>query len=137
MSRLPSAAAVLMLAMAFLYPLFGRASHYCGNVCPFGALQALFSRLPVPRLRLAPGLVRALSALRRVLWAAIMLALWCGLAVPWTGWELFGAFAWQAVPPLVTALAVVAVALSAFVPRAYCRFLCPTGTLLKIAESRD
>jgi polyferredoxin len=66
-----------------------------------------------------------------------MLSLWCGLAAPWTGWELFGAFAWRAVPPLVGALAVGAVAVSAFVPRAYCRFACPTGTLLKIAESRE
>lgn len=132
-----AAAALLMLAMAFLYPLFGRASHYCLHVCPFGALQELASRLPAPRLRLAPGLVRALAAFRRLLWAAIMLSLWCGFAAPWTGWELFGAFAWKAVPPLVTALAATAVALSVFVPRAYCRFVCPTGTLFKIAESRD
>lgn len=132
-----AAAALLLLAMAFLYPLAGRPSHYCLHVCPFGALQEFASRIPVPRPRLAPGLVRALTAFRRAVWAAIMLSLWCGLAAPWTGWELFGALAWAAVPPLVTALAVAAVALSAFVPRAYCRFLCPTGTLFKTAESRD
>jgi uncharacterized protein with FMN-binding domain len=132
-----AAAALLLLAMAFLYPLFGRASHYCLHACPFGALQELASRLRLPKARLAPGLVRALAAFRRLLWAAVMLSLWCGLEAPWTGWELFGAFAWRAVPVLVTALAVAAVALSAFVPRAYCRFLCPTGTLLKTAEAPD
>lgn len=132
-----AAAALLLLAMAFLYPLFGRASHYCLHACPFGALQELASRLRLPKAHLAPGPVRALAAFRRLLWAAVMLSLWCGLEAPWTGWELFGAFAWRAVPVLVTALAVAAVALSAFVPRAYCRFLCPTGTLLKTAEAPD
>ena len=132
-----AAAALLLLAMAFLYPLFGRASHYCLHACPFGALQELASRLPVPKPRLSPALVRALVAFRRLLWAAVMLSLWCGLEAPWTGWEPFGAFAWRAVPVSVTALAVATVALSAFFPRACCRFLCPTGTLLKTAEAPD
>ena len=132
-----AAAALLLLAMGFLYPLAGKSSHYCLHVCPFGACQELAARLPVKRLAVPPGVARALSWARRGLWAGIMLSLWCGLAAPWTGWELFGAFAWRAVPPLVAALAVGAVAVSAFVPRAYCRFACPTGTLLKIAESRE
>lgn len=132
-----AAAALLLLAMGFLYPLAGKSSHYCLHVCPFGACQELAARLPVKRVAVPPGVARALSWARRGLWAGIMLSLWCALAAPWTGWELFGAFAWRAVPPLVAALAVGAVAVSAFVPRAYCRFACPTGTLLKIAESRE
>ena len=129
------AAALLLLAMAFLYPVFGRASHYCLHVCPFGAAQDLAGRLPVRKGRIPPALARGLTELRRMLWAALMLALWCGAWGRWMEWELFGAFAWRAVPPLVVALAVVFVVLSAFVPRAYCRFVCPTGTLFKIAES--
>lgn len=132
-----AAAALLMLAMAFLFPLFGRTSHYCLHACPFGALQELASRIPVPRPHIGPGLAKALTGVRVGIWGLIMLSLWCGLAAPWTGWELFGAFAWRAVPVLVAVLAAAAVALSVFVPRAYCRFLCPTGTLFKIAEARD
>jgi len=129
------AAALLMLAMAFLYPLFGRMGHYCLNVCPFGAAQELAGRLPVRKWRLPPPAVRLLTTFRRLLWAALMLALWCGPWARWMEWELFGAFAWRAVPPLLAALAVTFVALSAFVPRAYCRFACPTGTLFKLSES--
>ena len=131
------AAALLLLAMAFLYPVFGRASHYCLHVCPFGAAQELAGRLPVRKGRIPPALVRRLTTLRRALWTALMLALWCGAWGRWMEWELFGAFAWRAVPPLVVALAVVFVLLSAFVPRAYCRFVCPTGTLIKISESNQ
>lgn len=130
-----SAAALLMLAMAFLYPLFGRPSHYCLHACPFGAVQELAGLLPVPKWRMPPRLVRALVAFRRVLWAALMLALWSGAAAPWLAWEFFGAFAWRAVPPLVASLAAATVVLAAFVPRPYCRFACPAGTLFKLAET--
>lgn len=129
--------ALLMLSMAFLYPVFGRASHYCLWVCPFGAAQELASRLPVRKWRLSPAIARRLTAFRRALWAALMLALWCGAWSRWTEWELFGAFAWRAVPPLVVAFALAFVALSALVPRAYCRFVCPTGTLFKLAEANN
>lgn len=130
-----SAAALLMIAMAFLYPLFGRPAHYCLHACPYGAAQELAHRLPLPKWRMPPRLLRALTAFRRGLWAALMLALWCGPFSAWTGWELFGAFAWRAVPPLVVALAAAFVLLAVFVPRPYCRFVCPTGTLLKLAET--
>lgn len=130
-------AALAMLSLALLYPLFGRPTHYCLWVCPYGAAQELASRLPVRKWRLSPALVRGLTLFRRALWAALMLSLWCAAWSGWAEWELFGAFAWLAVPPLVTAFALVFVALSVFVPRAYCRFACPTGTLFKLAESHQ
>ena len=128
------AAAALLLATAFLWPaLFGRRSHYCLNVCPFGAAQQLAARLPTPKWTPPPMLLRALSIFRIALWIALMALLVCGLSSRWLGWELFGAFAWRAAPPLVLAFAALFVALSAFVPRPYCRFVCPTGVLLGIA----
>ena len=131
------AAALLLLATALLWPLFGRPAHYCMHVCPFGAAQELASRLPMRKWRLSPALVRRLTALRRALWAALMLLLWLGLWSRWLDWELFGAFAWRVAPVPLLAFAAVFVALSAFVPRAYCRFVCPTGTLFKLAESNQ
>ena len=127
--------ALLLLSMAFLYPVFGRPSHYCLHVCPFGAAQELAGRLPVRKRSLSPSLVRGLTEFRRTLWAALMLVAWCNAAAGWMEWELFGAFAWRAVPPLVVALAVVFLVLAVFTPRPYCRFVCPTGTLLKLAEA--
>ena len=131
------AIALMLLSIALLYPVFGRASHYCLWVCPFGAAQELASRLPVKKWRLSQVAISRLTLFRRMLWAALMLALWCGAWSRWTEWELFGAFAWRAAPPLAVALAFVSVALSAFVPRAYCRFACPTGTFLKLTESNQ
>ncbi len=127
--------ALLLLAMAFVYPLFGRAQHYCLQACPFGAAQELAGRIPVRKWSLPPRLVRALAAFRRVLWGGLMLLLWTGLASAWLDWELFAAFAFRAAPPLVTAFAIATLVLAVFVPRPYCRFACPTGTLLKLSET--
>ncbi|MBQ6473362.1 MAG: 4Fe-4S binding protein [Victivallales bacterium] len=129
--------AFLLLATALLWPLFGRPSHYCMQVCPFGAAQELASRVPMRKWRLSPRLVRWLTVLRRVLWAVLMLLLLLGLCARWLDWELFGAFAWRAAPPLVIAIALAFVVLSVFVPRPYCRFVCPTGTLFKLTEANQ
>jgi polyferredoxin len=106
-------------------------------VCPFGAAQELASRIPARKLRLPPALVRHLVTFRRILWAALMLALWCRAFDRWMEWELFGAFAWRAVHPVILVLALLFVILSVFVPRAYCRFVCPTGTLFKLSEANS
>ena len=129
-------AALLLIAMAFLYPLFGRPQHYCLQVCPFGAAQELIGRIPARKWRLSPRLVHVLTELRRLLWCALMLSLWTGLWAGWLDWELFAAFAFRAAPPLLLALAIAVLVLAVFVPRPYCRFACPTGTLLKLAESQ-
>ena len=129
--------ALLLLATALLWPLFGRNAHYCLHVCPFGAAQELTSRLPVRKRQLPPTLVKRLTILRRMLWAALMLSLWLGLGARWLDWELFGVFAWRAASPLVIAIALLFVVLSLFVPRPYCRFVCPTGTFFKLTESNQ
>ena len=131
------AIAILLLGVAFLWPLFGRPSHYCLWICPFGAAQELAGRAPCRKWRLSPKTLTGLTLFRRLLWAALMLSLWCFDWSRWMGWELFGAFAWRAAPPILAGLAAAAIALSVFIPRAYCRFVCPTGTLLKLAEANQ
>ena len=50
--------------------------------------------------------------------------------------EVFSAFIFQTASVFVLALGGVFLLLSFFVARPYCRFVCPTGTLFKIAERR-
>ena len=131
------ACAAVLLAMAFVYPLFGRRSHYCLNACPFGAAQELAGRIPVRKWRLSPRLAAGLTTARRVLWGLLMLSLWTGLWAGWLDLELFSVFAFGVARPLVIGLAAAVLVLSVFVPRPYCRFACPTGTLFKLAESNQ
>lgn len=131
-----AATTVLLLVTALLFPLFGRSGHYCAHVCPFGSLQELAGRIPAPRWRMSEALVRRLTLFRKVLWGVLVLLLFVNLAVDWTDWELFIAFSWRVAPPLLLSLAGVTVVLSVFVPRPYCRFVCPTGTLLRLLDAK-
>ena len=125
---------LLLLAMAFIYPLFGRRSHYCMQACPFGSLQELAGKCSRKKLRISPQWLKRLDAFRQILWAMLLMAMWCGVGFLWMDNEPFSAFLFRTAPPVALALAAGFTLLSLFVPRPYCRFVCPTGSLLKFAE---
>ena len=125
------AAPLLMVLVAMLYPLAGRPGHYCAHVCPFGSAQELAGKLTRRKPRLSPRLNRALNVFRNVLWGVLMVLM---LTATWTAWmdyELFTAFLYTSASTWVIVLAVLFLVLSVWVPRPYCRFVCPTGSLLR------
>ena len=125
------AASFVMVWVAMLYPLIGRPGHYCANMCPFGSAQELAGKLTRRKLRLSPRLNRALNVFRNVLWGVLMVLM---LTATWTAWmdyELFTAFLYTSASAWVIVLAVLFLVLSVWVPRPYCRFVCPTGSLFR------
>ena len=125
------AAPLLMVLVAMLYPLAGRPGHYCAHVCPFGSAQELAGKLTRRKPRLSPRLNRLLVIFRNVLWGVLMVLM---LTATWTAWmdyELFTAFLYTSASVWVIAIAVLFLVLSIWVPRPYCRFVCPTGNLLR------
>ena len=125
------AAPFVMVWVAMLYPLIGRPGHYCANMCPFGSAQELAGKLTRRKPRLSPRLNRALNVFRNVLWGVLMVLM---LTATWTAWmdyELFTAFLYTSASMWVIVLAVLFLILSVWVPRPYCRFVCPTGSLLR------
>lgn len=125
---------VIMLITAFVYPLFGRKSYYCTHVCPFGSLQELAGKCVGYKVRIKPATAKRLDKFRQILWAMLMLCLWTGVWFDWIDYEPFSAFVFQSASWVVIALAIVFVALSTVVMRPYCRFVCPTGSLLKYCQ---
>ena len=125
------AAPFVMVWVAMLYPLIGRPGHYCANMCPFGSAQELAGKLTRRKPRLSPRLNRALNVFRNVLWGVLMVLM---LTATWTAWmdyELFTAFLYTSASMWVIVLAVLFLILSVWVPRPYCRFVCPTGSLFR------
>lgn len=125
------AAPLLMLIVALLYPLAGRSGHYCAHVCPFGSAQELAGKLSRRKLRITPRVLRVLTALRNLLWGVLMALLLTGTCSAWIDYELFTAFIYSSASVWVIVLAMLFLVLSVWVPRPYCRFVCPTGALLK------
>ena len=125
---------VILLVTAFVYPLFGKKSYYCTHVCPFGSLQELAGRCSKHKMRISADTIKKLDTFREVLWAVLMLLLLVGVWADWVNYEPFSAFVFQNAHWVVIVIAVIFVLLSFVVMRPYCRFVCPMGTLLKVAQ---
>ncbi len=131
-----SAAVLLMLAAAFIYPFFGKNNHYCNWMCPLGSLQELAGKVNKKhKWRLGPKAVRRLTLFDEVLWAVLTLLMLTGVWFEWMDYEPFSAFLFTVASPVVITVALVFVVISAFVPRPYCRFVCPTGCLFRMAQN--
>ena len=128
------AAPLLMLIVALIYPLTGRSGHYCANICPFGSAQELAGKLSRRKLRITPRVLKLLSVLRNLLWGVLMALLLTGTCTAWIDYELFTAFLYSSASVWVIVLAALFLVLSVWVPRPYCRFVCPTGALIKSVE---
>ena len=122
---------LVMLIVAFFYPLFGRHAHYCNHICPLGSLQELASHIPTRKIRISPKTSRMLEYLREILFSVLILLLWTGIGTEWINHELFTAFIVESASLAVIITGIAFIILSIFIPRPFCRFVCPTGTLLK------
>lgn len=120
----------LMLLVALVYPLFGKRGYYCAWCCPLGSAQELMGHLSRRKLPLSSQVIRYLGWGRKGVFVTLMLLTLSGITSDWMNYELFSAFMWQSASWFLVLFAVLTLVLSIFVPRPYCRFLCPTGTLL-------
>ena len=127
---------IIMLITAFVYPLFGKRSHYSTYICPCGSLQELAGRMNKRnKLKMKPETVKMLGKFREILWAVLMMMMLIGVGFEWMDYEIFSAFIIASASATVLVLAALFMVLSVFVPRPYCRFVCPTGTLFKVAQN--
>lgn len=125
----------VMLITAFIYPLFGRKNYYCTHICPYGSIQELAGKTNRKKLKINRRTVKLLENFRQILWFALMLLMLAGVLFEWMDYEIFTAFIFESASAIVITLAVVFVLLSVFIPRPYCRFVCPTGTLFKYSQN--
>lgn len=124
---------LLLLIAAFVFPLLGKKSHYCSWLCPMGSLQELIGKLSLTNCdkcknQYIPDLFQGKFVV------LLLFFMWLGVGFQLMDYELFTAFLFdQAAWPIIIA-ACVFLLLSCVIQRPYCRFVCPTGTLLKLSQ---
>ncbi len=121
---------VLLLAVVVFMPLFGHKGSYCHIHCPLGSAQALLAKLPVKSVKIAPKTAKFLGQLRNYVLMVVVFTMWSGVAADLVNYELFSIFMLSSASTVVVVMGVIFLVLSIFIPKPYCRFVCPTGALL-------
>lgn len=114
----------LLLLLGFL---FGR--HFCGYLCPVGAVQELVHLAPVPKVRTTR--TRELSLVRGLV---LLLVLGAGIGAGVAVLDLFGFADFFRLTLTAGFFAFAAVlAVSLFFYRPFCRLVCPLGVPFQLA----
>lgn len=127
--------AVLLLAVAATAALAGRKGHFCQWVCPYGSLQELAWYLPFPKIKVGPRAFRFMSRLRLGALLTLLAVLWTGTGAMLLDYEPFAAFQPSQAGAAVLVPAALFVVAGCFLPRPWCRCLCPVGEILKLTEN--
>ncbi|HCS90386.1 MAG: 4Fe-4S binding protein [Thiohalocapsa sp. PB-PSB1] len=119
--------------------LFGQV--WCGYLCPFGALQELFSRLG-RRLGLRSYPQRSLEQrmryLKFLLLAALLILVWMTGEGIWATFDpmqhIFSDRIWDSPWSWMTLLSILVLAASLIYVRFWCRYFCPLGAFLALGN---
>jgi polyferredoxin len=124
---------VALGAFALLAPAATGRPAYCLHVCPHGAAQEWIQRITPWRWEPRPALARLFGVVPLVLAAAALVAVVAGRPIDLAELEPFSAYdaGRQAVGIATVVIAAGGLLASAIVPKAYCRFGCPTGAVLE------
>lgn len=134
MEWISSLVALLMMFAAFIMPLLGHSNHYCNWICPLGSAQELMGKLITKKPKIGIKTIKLITRLRDILWWVLMVAMWMGAWYDWMDYEPFSAFRIQEASVTVIIIGIIILLLSIFINRPYCRFVCPTGNLLRKAQ---
>ena len=127
----------VILASALIIPIVSGRNFYCTFVCPFGAMQELLGRISLPKKNLPQKFMKGVAVFKVVLLVALYILMIFKVVTDFTVFEPFSAFKFNAaaVPSLViTALFLI---VSLFINRPWCRFFCPTGTLINMFAKKN
>ena len=128
--------ALLTLA-ALLVPMATGKSFYCHQLCPHGAAQQWMRKLRKSPLRLPAKLGKALEWIPFILIFVVLFVAITSSAFPLANLEPFDGYVWEVAGVIAIAILLIGLAVSAFIPMAYCRYGCPTGALLKLFEFKQ
>ncbi len=123
-----------MLCVVVIVPLLGKKGSYCHLHCPMGSAQELIGRVPLTKIKIKPQVAKFLNNLRYYILAALLFMMWLGVGFELMDYEIFSAFIFSSASTVVLVMAAIFLTLSLFIQKPYCRFICPTGALITMAQ---
>ena len=125
---------VVMLLLAIIMPYFHKKNYYCLWMCPYGSLQELAWKLPLPKVKIGAKAFKVMHQIRLVILSVLILLLWVGVGMAVLDYEPFSAFIVVTAAPAVMILAGAFIVLGIFIPHPWCQCFCPVGAVLNLAE---
>lgn len=123
-----------LLVLSVVVPLFGKKGSYCNYHCPMGASQELVGKIVKRKMKISEPILKRLNYLREGILFVLLLVMWMGAGFSLIDYEVFSILIPQNASLFVVILGIIFLVLSAFINRPYCRFICPTGALIKISQ---
>lgn len=128
---------LVILCAALIIPIVSGKNFYCSFVCPFGAMQELLGRIPLPKKSFSPKFMKRVLVFKTVLLVAIYVMMIFRIVEDLNVFEPFSAFKFDAAPISSLVIAALFLVISLFINRPWCRLFCPTGTLLSMFAKKD
>lgn len=135
-----STAQIVLLAIAALsvaLPLIFNKAFYCTYLCPFGALQELASKIPVKKIVLRRSTYRIFRYVKQAILVIFVVLIFVLPQFQPADWEPFTAFIINSAAIWAIIIAAISVIASVFIPKAWCRLLCPTGEILQLMQRKQ
>jgi len=117
--------------------IFGRA--FCGNICPFGALQELFGKLSKRKIQLPKKADNISRFFKYIVLIFVTVMAWTSATLWISPYDPWGAFAhiWRGKEMLHEytigfVILLIVLAASVFIDRFFCKYLCPAGAVYGI-----
>jgi NosR/NirI family nitrous oxide reductase transcriptional regulator len=127
---LAAAGLVMLSVTALVLPATTGRNTYCTHICPHGAAQQLLKNR-FQRRRLGKSVRQWLKLIPFILLSVVVLVALSETNISLVDLEAFDAYVPTIAGVIPVAIAVAGLMASLFVPMAYCRFGCPTGSLLE------
>jgi hypothetical protein len=121
----------ILFCLSILLPILFGKSFYCSWVCPFGASQELCGKITKNKYALNPTTIKIVRYTRDIFFFSIMALLWLGFFLDLNLFEPFSAFSIIQTSYFTLGLAGFFLIVSVFVPKAWCKYFCPTGYILE------
>lgn len=121
-----------IVLLSVLLPLFTNRAFYCTYVCPYGAAQELMGKITRNKIKLSQNIIKYLNYLKMIIFYGLILLIILRYSIDLSDVEPFSAFLISVASPSAIIIASLFLIVSIFIPKAWCRFFCPTGYLLEI-----